>query len=90
MGLASYTSSPGIETLVAASKHIFYIPHRHRKAKQNQNARNDCREKEREPEQETRGDAEEPTETRRSPRQQAVRWRGKAKPTGRRKVPRNS
>ena len=36
---------------------------------------------------EARGDAEELTETRRSPRQQATRWREKAKPTGRRRVP---
>ena len=36
---------------------------------------------------ETRGDAEEPTETRGAPQRQAARWREKARPTGRRKVP---
>ena len=50
-------------------------------------ARNESWEKEREPKREARGDAEELTETRRSPRQQATRWREKAKPTGRRRVP---
>ena len=50
-------------------------------------ARNESWEKEREPKREARGDAEELTETRRSPRQQATRWREKAKPTGMRKVP---
>ena len=53
----------------------------------NQNARNESWEKEREPKREARGDAEELTETRRSPRHQATRWREKAKPTRRRRVP---
>ena len=48
---------------------------------------NESWEMEREPKREARGDAEELTETRRSPRQQATRWREKAKPTGRRRVP---
>ena len=56
-------------------------------SRQNQNARNESWEKEREPKREARGDAEELTETRRSPRQQATRWREKAKPIGRRRVP---
>ena len=55
-------------------------------SKQNHNAKNESWEKERKPEQETRGDAEKPTETRRSPRRRAARWREKAKPTGRRKA----
>ena len=50
-------------------------------------ARNESREKEREPKREARSDAEGLTETRRSPRQQATRRREKAKPIGRRRVP---
>ena len=48
-------------------------------SKQNQNARNESWEKEREPKREARGDAEELTETRRSPRQQATRGGGGAR-----------
>ena len=56
-------------------------------SKQIQNARNESWEKEREPKREARSDAEGLTETRRPPRQQATRWREKAKATGRRRVP---
>ena len=56
-------------------------------SKQNQNTRNESREKERKQEQEMRGDAEEPTETRRAPQRRAARWGERAKPTGRRRVP---
>ena len=56
-------------------------------SKQNQNARNESWEKEREPKREARSDAEGLTETGRSPRQKATRWREKAKPIGKRRVP---
>ena len=59
------------------------------RSKQNQIARNESREKERKPEQETGGDAEESTETRRAPQHRAPRWRNRkrVKPTRRRRVP---
>ena len=44
-------------------------------------------EKERKPKQETRGDAEESTETLRVPQRWAPRWRERVKPTRRRRGP---
>ena len=60
------------------------IDYGRKNSKQIQDARNESWEKESEPKREVRGDADELTETRRSQRQQATRWREKAKPTGRR------
>ena len=51
-------------------------------SRQNQNTRNAGREKERKAVQETRGDTEELTETRRVPQRRVPRWRKRVKPIG--------